>query len=318
MNAMKFSLMFGLLWCGLSAAIAVGDESANGREQREKFPVDEAAEAIVGPVHSANAWLGRAIISDDGHGSGRVEDFAFDIEDGWVAFVIVKPEDSRPDDPSRLGLPIELLSASRSAKTLSARTTSKLISKAPRLGLAAWTDTITELWAITTYEHFELESPWPKRLRASPLPEGKQGKAFLSPGGTESHRFIRMSELHHKPVADAQGRVIGRIEDFAIADLGNRIAYAATLLHEEPPGKSSGAAKRLCAIPLWAFLVKPRAPAWELDLPEGLLADAPTIAGDHWPEQIGRGWVAYARQRYGPAPLTGVRRDTKQTPSSAK
>lgn len=418
MNALQCMLAIGLVsWgvmCLASDAYAYDEGAANARTGRETSSDASTAEASVGPVHSARAWVGRALRAEDGKDAGRVEDFAFDLEEGCVAFVLVKPADARPDDQSRLGLPIELLSASNSDKTLSVHARSKAIQRAPRLQRADWAETVTRLWAIDVYESFQLESPWerrqqlqlwslesqygrkfdPRRLRRvegriagvdylAPLPGMSAGAqltlesgdktwrvhvgplGFLSEqdmtfaqgedvsvtdsevtlgdepvliatdiqvgdrklklrekngaavwqGWTaedESRHFVRWSELSDLPVTDADGKAIGNIRDFALSDRGNSIAYAAVTFLEESKAKTDGEAKRLHAIPLGAFVVKPGVKAWELELPEGILADAPGFSGDKWPDKIGRGWIEYVHVRYGRSAVGGVRSEEKR------
>ncbi len=409
MNAARRALTIGLSFYFCACHTIVGSEPS-------KAPADSRADTraetqgAVGPVHSARAWLGRAVRSQDAKEAGRVEDLALDLEDGYVAFIVVKPEDAGPDDPLRLGLPLELLRESDAGNALTAQASFKSIMQAPRLERPDWVDTVTRLWAIDAYEAFQQESPWearrqfelwnpespygrmfnPQRMRtvqgrienvdyAPPMqgmPIGTQltlksadrtwrvqlgPLAYLSQQdvtfikgddvsvkGSEaslaertvliaadiqlgkrkiklrnkdgatvwkgwneeaaSRHFVRLTELLDMRINDSQGRKLGEVRDFAISDRKNRIAYAAVALDEATKEKAERNADRLYPIPLGAFVAPPSARVWELELPEGMVEDAPNFSGDEqWPESVGRGWIEYVHVRYGCAAVGGVR-----------
>ncbi|HVX62676.1 MAG TPA: PRC-barrel domain-containing protein [Pirellulales bacterium] len=409
MSAARCALTIGLMFYFCARHTVVGSEPSKAPADSQK---DSRAETqgAVGPVHSARAWLGRAVRSQDARQAGRVEDLALDLEDGYVAFVVVKPEGTGPDDPFRLGLPLELLRESDSGNALTAQASFKSIMRAPRLERPGWIETVTRLWAIDAYEAFQRESPWearrqfelwspespygrmfnPQRMRtvegrienvdyAPPMPGmpigtqltlksadrtwrvqlgplaylsqqdvsfkkgddvsvqgseaslaertvliaaniqlGKRKLRLRDKNGTTvwkgwneaaaSRRFVRLTELIDMRINDPQGRKIGEIRDFAISDRKNRVAYAVVALDEGKKEKAEKNADRLYAIPLGAFVAPPDARAWELELPEGLIEDAPSFSsGKPWPESVGRGWVEYVHVRYGRAAVGGVR-----------
>lgn len=414
MSASHSLFLAGLLLCGADVAKAVGDESAKTKSQQEKFPEAEDAEATVGAVHSGADWLGRDIQSEEGKDVGRVEDFAFDLEDGCAGFVVVKLAKSPQNESARIGLPLELLKVSKSGKTLSAKASARTIAEAPVLDSPRWADTVTRLWAADVYEYFRLDSPWKERQQLELWsPAAKYGRLF-DPGriktidgkitdveylpplagmsvGTEltvesdsrkwpvqlgplwylsrqdvafkkgqeikvtgseivldkepllvateiqigkrrlklrekdgavvwqswtsedsSQHFVRMTELLNEIIHDDHGKKVGRIQDFAISAEGNRIGYAAVAMHETADKESSDEADKLHAVPLGAFVVKPGAKAWVLELPEGIFANTPAFKRDgEWPQKISRAWIEYVHVRYGRPAVGGVRTEER-------
>ncbi len=414
MSASQSLFLVGLLLCGADVAKTSGDDSAKSKSQQEKIPEAENAEATVGAVYSAAGWLGRDIQSEEGKDIGRVEDFAFDLEDGCVGFVVVKSAKSPQNESVRIGLPLELLKPSKSSKTLSTKASARNIAEAPVLGSPSWADTVTRLWAADVYEYFGLDSPWkerqqlelwspsakygrlfdPSRIKridgkitdveySPPLPgmsvgaeltvesRGRKWTVQMGPlwylsrqdlafkkgqevqvTGSEivldkepllvateiqigkrrlklrekdgavvwqswtsedsSQHFVRMTELLNEVIHDDHGKEIGRIQDFAISAEGNRVGYAAVALHETADQESSDEADKLHAVPLGAFVAKPGAKAWVLELPEGIFANTPAFKRDgEWPQKVSRAWIEYVHVRYGRPAVGGVRTEER-------
>jgi hypothetical protein len=120
--------------------------------------------------------------------------------------------------------------------------------------------------------------------------------------GDDNYAFSSLTDLARMPVVNGKGTSLGHVEDFAIAARWGLIAYAAVMVSGEPEA-------RLYPIPLSAFVVKPGAQAWTLELPKDILEGTPTCDAQSWPETVSRSWVEYVHVRYGRSTFGGVRNE---------
>lgn len=112
--------------------------------------------------------------------------------------------------------------------------------------------------------------------------------------------FAPYSAVRGTPIQNLKGKDLGTLADLAIGAESGLIAYAAI----DNPQVNSDA---YLPVPLSAFVVRPGARAWIMELPEDIFAHTPTVPHSEWPEQIDRSWVEYVHVRYGRSPFGGVR-----------
>ncbi len=112
------------------------------------------------------------------------------------------------------------------------------------------------------------------------------------------------AEIQGEKIHNTKGKSLGTLDDLAIDLTSGIIAYAAVSNPEL-------AKEEHLPIPLSAFVVKPDADAWILELPDDILVETPRIPRADWPEKIDRGWVEYVHVRYGQSPFGGVRRELR-------
>jgi len=138
---------------------------------------------------------------------------------------------------------------------------------------------LTRAAGAKVFAHFEQPVPWKKEKADRPL--------------------ALVSQLRELPIANAAGKRLGRIDDFALLLDKGLVGYAAVTMDED--------AAQLFPVPLSAFVVTPEVEHWVLELPKDILAQTPRFNANAWPDKIDRGWVEYVHVRYGRSPFAGVR-----------
>lgn len=270
------SCIASCLVCGLSCWTTAQDTSSV--DEPPSFPVNEDVEPELGAVHRASHLIGCKTVDASGKAVGRVADVALDLDSGRLALLLVAPPLSGA--MHLLALPAE--GVQPGVMTLAVPSASDAIENSPRYRLMAGPETLTRDWAAKSYEHFGREPLW-------------------AIDDADDRRLTLASTLFDLPVTDSSGKELGRIEDLALVLDQAAVGYVALRMNGQPRGK-------MFPVPLSAVVIDPETGNWVLELPKGVLANAPSFDANQWPERIERGWVEYVHVRYGASPFSGVRR----------
>lgn len=276
----------------LGAPLGFADDATQPADANKsnQVSIDRQGRPDVGPVQRAGALIGKSLHSADGKAVGKIADVALDLADGYVALLLVDAADAK----GALALPLALVEFEVSEPKLEKRVGTRELESAPRVAANRWARDGNRAWAKDVFAHYGVKEPWVEAQRDGGNADKRQ-RAEQTPVG-----FALLTRLQGTSVVNGKGAPLGKIEDFAIAPRLALVAYAAV-------DHKAGSAETLLPIPLSAFVVKPGAKSWVLELPDDILANTPTIARRAWPEQIDRAWVEYVHVRYGRSPFGGVR-----------
>lgn len=272
-----------------------GSTSLFGTDLRDDVAQD------VGSFTPSKTLLGKRVYSDDGTPVGKVDDIIIDPYSGMATTFVVAPTTAggpsyRSLIPLRLVTPIRLL-------RLTAAASAEKIAGGPTLGKASNARPYRRQLATVPFDYYGLRPPW------ASAPVGLEKKY-----GDED-TFVYAKALQGTPVLDGEKSWLGYIDDLTISWDNGKIAYAVVSTgdkqRQQPREFETKTPKsKRHAIPLGAFVVKPKWRAWVIELPAHLLDDTHAIPpSDKWPADVSLGWTRYVQERYGESMLSGIQRE---------
>ncbi|HWA99691.1 MAG TPA: PRC-barrel domain-containing protein, partial [Pirellulales bacterium] len=168
------------------------------------------------------------------------------------------------------------------------------VSQAPGIGKDTSLADFNRSRAAAVFSHFGKTPYWQRTDK-----HGSKSDESADPS-SKGPAFASLDDLERMPLQDAAGKELGRIEDFAIAVKTGLIAYAAVVLNDKPQDQ-------LYPLPLSAFVVRPSAKQWVVELTPELIEQTHSIGTGDWPQKVDRAWVEYVHVRYGLSVFSGVR-----------
>ncbi|MGD9646429.1 MAG: PRC-barrel domain-containing protein [Pirellulales bacterium] len=248
------------------------DATAGQGDDKDKVEIQ------LGPITHAGQLAKKKVADADGNVVGKVDDLLLDLGAGHVALVLVSPSDGQ----GQVLVPASRFKFTGDASQLSLKPEGQPLDK-------------TERW-----KNEGVNTGFNRAQIAKLYERDKQPLYHVEPDAADVTGWF--SGIAEQQVHNTQEVEIGSVVDLAITLPDGAIAYAAVSCD-----CFADSEQKLFPIPLSAFVVKPGAKAWILELPLDIVERTPTFAKDAWPTEIDRGWVEYVHVRYGRSPLGGVR-----------
>ena len=260
------------------------DSGSKTQKSGEQAPVPRNAqgEPQLDDVQQASSLIGKPI-QVPGSPGAKVADVLLDLNAGRVALVLAKE-----NGPSFFALPPAALGFDAKTKALTTKATNE------QLNAASWDANHSDRQDLDKIYQLFVQQPYTQKQQKT-APQRPERK------------LVSVTKVQGVPVHNAKGEPLGKVSDVGIALAEGLIAYVAVSCScfDDASGK-------LFPVPLTAFVIKPDAKAWILELPLDVLANTPTFAEKQWPEKIDRGWVEYVHVRYGRSPFGGAEHQLRE------
>ncbi len=283
---------FSVLVLGMFASIAVGQERSA-----------ESPELKFDEVIPAQEIMHRDIVDESGANAGIIDDVVVDINNGRVAFLIIKRSTSAADQTDNTGVVLERLpvvpSVIREGKRdqpLKLSIGMKALQGSSNAVRQTPLTSLGELELTAIYKHYDADLYWksPKGVQASPS-------------------LMSVDVLDGKLIRDADRKKFGRIEEVLVSPKTHwSIAFLA--LSQFKDHKS---ADDRIAVPLSAFSRGSTAATWLLDVPNEATLPGTTFMAGNWPHGIDGGWIEFTRVKYGASVAGGIQNLDGQKAQSA-
>ena len=219
------------------------------------------------------------VVTNDGQKIGQVQDFATDIDDGRIVYVVLK----KGNDWT--AVPFGALKLNND-RELELQTTRSRFDNAPKFDNNQWNTIGDRRWGEIVHKHYGLEDRWDdSSSRSDPAP------------------LVQGSKLTHLKIENKQQRDLGKIEDFVINVHDGDLAYS--VLQPDPSLELGG--KKMMPVPWEAVSVKGDGDSIAdrrlvLDKGAGDLRTAPTFNQNDWPRLADRAWNKQVTEFYGVNP----------------
>ncbi len=118
-----------------------------------------------------------------------------------------------------------------------------------------------------------------------------QTMTAADPSARETPSLISSERVEGTSVRRTDGEKIGTIEHLMIDKQSGKVAYAVMTF-----GGFLGLGQDRYALPWHALRFNPRLDAYELNIPDDRLQDAPRLTGDNWGD---RSWETRVHEHYG-------------------
>jgi len=239
-------------------------------------------------VISATSLRRRPVIDQFGQRVGHLENVVIDLRHGFVALLEVDNRGDADADRRRYLLPPSLVDFRPDAHRIQLSVASKVLtpedSQSARPQLADLSpDDLSNI-----YTKYEAAPYWTKAARN----ESQEIQI----------RLETVRKLRERQIRSAEWVQLGRVSDLAIVPEQEwRVAYVAVMDFPE-----ADEPKHRLAIPLGAFALKTKSPAWLLDVEPASLTEVNSFTPPQWPTEIDRRWIEFVSVKYGRPVLDGV------------
>ena len=281
-----------VLLLGMSVSIAVGQErttDSSGLQFGELFP--------------AQWMMHREIVDETGVNVGIVDDVILDVDNGRVAFLIIKRSKPPADHSDVKDVAIEqflvvpsVLDESRSDQPLKLSILLKRVQESSTTMGRKPLTSFGQAELAEIYKHYEAELYWksPKGVEALPS-------------------LMSADDLDGKLIRDADRIKLGRIEEVLLSPEKHwSIAFLALSQFKD---HKSGDDR--VAVPLSAFARRSTATTWLLDVPKEAKLLGTTFIAGNWPHEIDGGWIEFTHVKYGASAEGGIQNLDGQNAHSA-
>ena len=290
---LRFMVLFGPAFLPLSM-VAANDEQKITTQFDTETKVDVSD---VGSFAPSATLLGKTLHDEAGVPVGRIDDIVIDPYTGMTTTLLIRPS-SKDRLSRRMLIPMQLVTPIRQLM-LRARADKDKIEIGPSIGDEV--HPYRRQLARVPFAYYGLEPPWA---------DSQQNREHKL---KDDDLFVFVRTIRRSPVWDTEKRKIGQLEDFAISWDNGKIAYALITKTTDVLVKKSDKADNIerYAIPLGAFVAKPKWKSWVIENPDNLLEKTNAIDKGKWPSKVSLRWSHYVQHRYGESMLSGVQREFK-------
>jgi sporulation protein YlmC with PRC-barrel domain len=219
------------------------------------------------------------VITNDDQKIGQVQDFAVDLDDGRIVYVVLK----KGNDWTAVPFGALKLSDDR---TLVLQTAQSRFDNAPKFDNNQWKTIGDRRWGEIVHKHYGLEDRWDD-----------------STSNSDPAPLVQGSKLRDLEIENKQQRDLGEIEDFVINASDGEIAYSVLT----PDSSLEMGGNKLLPVPWEAVSVKGNGDGLAdrklvVDKGAGEFRSAPTFNQNDWPRLADRAWNKQVTEFYGVRP----------------
>jgi sporulation protein YlmC with PRC-barrel domain len=171
-------------WLGAGAP----DKPSQSPAERTKadVPHNRQGEPEVGPIVRASSLLDLKVVDKADDTIGTVTDVALDLEESYLALVVIDPNASLGLGQGRLALPVTTIELAPRPKHLTALVKASSLRAAPLLKRDVPISEVSRLWAAGVYSFFDRTPYWRGRQLTSTWAFSNEYGRLFDPGAIET------------------------------------------------------------------------------------------------------------------------------------